>query len=164
MEYEVREIGISLVRANSGQIADVPMNYRKITNENLLALEKSLKECPELLFMRPLITVEQSGEFVVLSGNHRLKAAVNIGMETVPCIVLPSDTPAKKLREYAAKDNLEYAETVPELLAMWNVEELAEWNVHVNIEVPEVEIVVKPPKEKKEKYHQCPKCGFRWNG
>lgn len=164
MDIDIREIEISLVCANSGQLADVPMNYRKITAENLHALEKSLKECPEFLAMRPLITIEHDGNYVALSGNHRLRAAANIGMKSVPCIVIPSDTPAKKLREYAAKDNLEYAETVPELLAMWNVEELQEWNVHVDIEVPDVEIVVKPPKEKAKKKYQCPKCGFKWNG
>lgn len=164
MDIDVRNIEIGLVSANNGQLADVPMNYRKITAENLQALEKSLKDCPELFRMRPLLTVEHDGKFVTLSGNHRLRAAANIGMETVPCVVLPSDTPTKKLREYAAKDNLEYAETVPELLALWNIEELQEWNVHVDIDVPEVEIVVKPPKEKVKKKYQCPKCGFRWNG
>ena len=171
MDIDIREIEIGLVCANSGQLADVPMNYRKITAENLHALEKSLKDCPELLAMRPLITIEHDGKFVALSGNHRLRAAANIGMETVPCIVLPPDTfvnahrkhVEEKQREYAAKDNLEYAETVPELLAMWNVEELQEWNVHVDIEVPDVEIVVKPPKEKAKKQYQCPKCGFKWN-
>ena len=161
--FEIREIKISDLRPNSGQLADVPMNYRKITNANLLALEKSLRDCPELLKMRPIIAVKHNAEFVVLSGNHRLRAAGNIGMELVSCIVLPEDTPAKKLREYAAKDNLEYAETVPELLAMWNLDELQEWNVHVEIDVPDVELVVKPPKEKKEKKNVCPKCGFKWN-
>ena len=164
MNYKIEEIEISRVFANSGQLADVPMNYRKITNDNLLALEKSLRECPELLQMRPLITIEHGDGVVVLSGNHRLRAAANVGLEVVPCIVLPADTPAKKLREYAAKDNLEYAETVPELLAMWDLDELQEWNVHVDIAVPEVELIVKPPKEKKEKKNVCPKCGFRWNG
>ena len=164
MDYKIEKIKISRISANSGQLADVPMNYRKITNVNLLALEKSLRECPELLQMRPLITVAHGDGFVVLSGNHRLRAAANIGMEFVPCIVLPADTPAKKQREYAAKDNLEYAETVPELLAMWDVKELEDWNVHIDITVPDFEMVVKPPKEKKTKQFQCPKCGFKWNG
>lgn len=164
MNFEIKEIGIDEVCANSGQLAEVPMNYRKITAEKLHALEKSLRECPELLQMRPLITIEQNGKFVVLSGNHRLRAASNIGLLTVPCIVLPADTPPKKQREYAAKDNLEYAQTVPELLAMWDVKELNDWDIDVEIEVPDVEIVVKPPKEKKKNKYQCPKCGFKWNG
>lgn len=82
MDIDIREIEIGLICANSCQLAGVPMNYRKITAENLHALEKSLKDCPELLAMRPLITIEQNGKFVVLSGNHRLRAAANIGMKT----------------------------------------------------------------------------------
>ena len=53
-------------------------------------------------------------------------------METVPCKVLPADTPVAKLREYAIKDNNGFGEDDWDILANeWDAEELQEWGMEL---------------------------------
>ena len=62
----------------------------------------------------------------------RLRACKELGMETVPCKVLPADTPVAKLREYAIKDNNGFGEDDWDILANeWNAEELQEWGMEL---------------------------------
>jgi DNA modification methylase len=53
-------------------------------------------------------------------------------METVPCKVLPADTPVAKLREYAIKDNNGFGEDDWDVLANeWDTQELQEWGMEL---------------------------------
>jgi len=62
----------------------------------------------------------------------RLRACKELGMEAVPCKVLPADTPVAKLREYAIKDNNGFGEDDWDVLANeWDAEELQDWGVEL---------------------------------
>lgn len=128
---EIKEIELRLLRTNSGQIDGLPKNPRKISKKNLEKLKKSVQDAPEMLQLRELIVVENGDEFVVIAGNQRLEAAKAIGMKSVPCKVLPSDTDPAKLREYAIKDNLPFGEDDWELLKEWDASELEDWGMNV---------------------------------
>ena len=53
-------------------------------------------------------------------------------METVPCKVLPADTPVAKLREYAIKDNNGFGEDDWDILANeWDAQELQDWGMEL---------------------------------
>ena len=86
-----------------------------------------------MLELRELIVVEyMDGKYVVVCGNLRLRACKELGYKTVPCKVLPADTPPKKLREYAAKDNINYGEDDKDIIANEWAEfqsELADWGM-----------------------------------
>lgn len=129
---ETRDIEIRLLRTNSGQIEGLPRNPRKISKKNLEKLKKSVQYAPEMLQLRELIVVENGDEFIVIAGNQRLEAAKAVGMEKLPCKVLPEDTDPAKLREYAIKDNLPFGEDDWEVIASdWDTAELEEWGMPV---------------------------------
>lgn len=130
--FEIKEIKISDLRPNNGELEGLPRNPRKISKKNLEKLKKSVQDAPEMLRLRELIVVPHGGKFIVIAGNQRLEAAKALGMKTLPCKVLPEDTDPAKLREYAIKDNLPFGEDDWELLSSeWNTAELEEWGMEV---------------------------------
>lgn len=145
LKVEIKELPISLLSENTGQIPDVPKNPRKITKEKFDALCESIRNSPEMKVLDEIKVYPFNGYYVVISGNHRYKAYKKLGWETVLCKVLPEDTPKEKLREYVMKENMHYAENDDALLNLWNLKELVDWRVPVKIkskktkEMPEVE-------------------------
>jgi DNA modification methylase len=132
MENKTEDIKISRLETNRGQIDGLPKNPRFIRDERYKALVKSIEDAPEMLKLRELIVVEHGSKFVVIGGNMRLRACKDLGMETVPCKVLPADTPTEKLREYAIKDNNGFGEDDWDVLANeWDAEELQDWGVEL---------------------------------
>jgi len=126
----IQEIKISKLEVNKGQVEGLPKNPRFIRDERYKALVKSIEDAPEMLKLRELLVVEHGSKFVVIGGNMRLRACKELGMETVPCKVLPADTPVAKLREYAIKDNNGFGEDDWDILANeWDAEELEDWGV-----------------------------------
>lgn len=145
LKVEIREIPISQLSENTGQIPDVPKNPRKITREKFDALCDSIRKSPEMKFLDEIQVYPFGDRYVVISGNHRYKAYKKLGWSNVLCKVLPADTPKEKLREYVMKENMHYAENDDALLNQWNLKELADWRVPVKIKskkaktMPEVE-------------------------
>ena len=137
LKVEVREIPISQLSENTGQIPDVPKNPRKITKEKFDALVESIRESPEMKVLDEVRVYPYNGRYVVISGNHRVKAYRKLGWQNVLCKILPEDTPKKKLREYVMKENMHYAENDDALLNAWDLKELAEWRVPVKIKTKE---------------------------
>ena len=145
LKVEVREIPLSQLSENTGQIPDVPKNPRKITKEKFDALVESIRESPEMKVLDEVRVYPYNGRYVVISGNHRVRAYRKLGWQNVLCKILPEDTPKKKLREYVMKENMHYAENDDALLRGWDMKELANWRVPMTVkakkqqEVPEVE-------------------------
>ena len=145
LRVEVREIPLSQLSENTGQIPDVPKNPRKITKEKFDALVESIRESPEMKVLDEVRVYPYNGRYVVISGNHRVKAYRKLGWQNVLCKILPEDTPKVKLREYVMKENMHYAENDDALLRGWDMKELANWRVPMTVkakkqqEVPEVE-------------------------
>lgn len=128
LRVEIKEIPISLLSENTGQIPDVPKNPRKITKEKFEALCESIRKSPEMKVLDEVHVYPFNGRYVVISGNHRYKAYKKLGWENILCKVLPEDTPKAKLREYVIKENMQYAENDKQLLNTWDLKELAKWN------------------------------------
>jgi len=128
----IQDIDIKRLEVNKGQVEGLPKNPRFIRDERYKALVKSIEDAPEVLKLRELLVVEHGSKFVVIGGNMRLRACKELGMETVPCKVLPADTPVAKLREYAIKDNNGFGEDDWDVLANeWDAEELQEWGMEL---------------------------------
>ena len=128
----IQDIDIKRLEVNKGQVEGLPKNPRFIRDERYKALVKSIEDAPEMLKLRELLVVEHGSKFVVIGGNMRLRACKELGMETVPCKVLPADTPVAKLREYAIKDNNGFGEDDWDVLANeWDAEELQEWGMEL---------------------------------
>lgn len=120
----------SLLELNEGQIKGLPKNPRFIRDSRFEKLRQSIKDAPEMLEMRQLIVVVHGQKYIVICGNMRLRACLDLGYKELPCYVLPESTPAKKLREYTIKDNIGYGETDWDMIANeWDADEVNEWGL-----------------------------------
>ena len=129
---EIKNIPISKIETNKGQIEGLPKNPRFIKGYRFEALKKSIEQAPEMLELRELIVVPNGDKYVTIAGNMRLRACKDLGYKEVPCKVLPADTPVEKLREYALKDNIAFGEDDWDLLANeWDADELNDWGVEL---------------------------------
>lgn len=112
------DIPISLIEENTGQLAGLPANPRKID--------------PEMLDFRGLLLYPIGDKYLTIGGNMRLAALKALGYKTCPCVVIPKDTPVSKLRNYIIKDNSEFGEwEYSKLLEQWDSLELEEWAVNI---------------------------------
>ena len=106
---EQKNLDISLLEVNKGQLYGLPKNPRFIKDDRYLALKKSIEEAPEMLSIREIVVYPlENGHYVVIGGNMRLRACQEIGYNELPCKILPLETPVAKLREYTIKDNIAF--------------------------------------------------------
>lgn len=134
LSVEVKELPISELVENVGQIPDVPRNPRKITKERAKALIESHKQSPEMERLHELIVFPYKGKYVVISGNHRLRARRELKWEKCWCKILGAATSKKKLREYVMKENMQYAQNDDEIIKeAWNLKELVGWDFPIDV-------------------------------
>lgn len=145
-KFENATIKMDKLLSNNGQIEGLPRNPRIIRDNRFEALKKSIQDDPEFLEARELIVIPYREKYVVLCGNQRLKACKELGYNEMPCKVIPAETPAKKLRAYATKDNIAFGQDdIAALMEEWNEDELFEFGVEVVRKATE-----KTPKEELE--------------
>jgi ParB-like chromosome segregation protein Spo0J len=109
---EATEPAPRLSRLHPGELHESPSNPRQISDERFAALKYALDQDPEMMAARPIIATPD-GE--VVAGNMRLRAALELGWESVPVFIAELDEARK--REWMLRDNNEYGEWVPEELA-----------------------------------------------
>lgn len=128
----VKNIKITQLEVNDGQIEGLPKNPRFIRDKRFEQLVKSIEDAPEMLEYRTLLVYPFGGKYVVVCGNMRLRACQQIGFKELPCYVLPEGTSVAKLREYAIKDNVAFGTDDFDLLANeWDSFELGNWGVEL---------------------------------
>lgn len=128
----VKNIKITQLEVNDGQIEGLPKNPRFIRDKRFEQLVKSIEDAPEMLEYRTLLVYPFGGKYVVVCGNMRLRACQQIGFKELPCYVLPEGTTVAKLREYAIKDNVAFGTDDFDLLANeWDSFELGNWGVEL---------------------------------
>lgn len=134
-------IQVCLLDFNKGQLMGLPKNPRFFRDYRFEAMKKSIQDSPEMLELRELIIFPYNdGRYIVVCGNLRLRACKELGYKELSCKVLPSDTPVKKLREYATKDNVNFGENDMDVMENeWNKFELQEWGIKFSPEKKEDE-------------------------
>lgn len=133
---EIKELQVAILEPNKGQINGLPKNPRFIKDDRFLLLKKSIEADPEMMALReclvyPIFGAEGAEQkYVIIAGNMRFRACKDLGYVTVPCKVIPAETPVEKLRAYAIKDNIAYGDDDFDLLANeWDSNELADWGL-----------------------------------
>lgn len=123
---------------NKGQLQGLPKNPRFFRDYRYEAMKKSIQDSPEMLELRELIVYPYpEGRFVVVCGNLRLRASRELGYKKLPCKILGKDTPPKKLREYASKDNVSFGENDKDIIENeWDKSELQDWGMEFAQEKP----------------------------
>ena len=124
-------ISIALLDFNKGQLAGLPKNPRFFRDYRYEAMKKSISDCPEMLELRELIVFPYSdGRYIVVCGNLRLRSCKELGYTELPCKVLEPITSVSKLREYSAKDNINFGENDLDILQNeWDRAELQDWGL-----------------------------------
>ena len=125
-------IPISQIETNKGQIKGLPKNPRLIRDEHFKKLLQSIKDNPEMLYLRELLVYPHQGKYVVIGGNMRLMAMKDLGYTEAPCKVIPEDTSIEQLKAYTIKDNAAYGEWDYDLLANeWDEVQLDDWCIDI---------------------------------
>lgn len=128
---------LAKLEVNKGQIEGVPKNPRFIRDNKYKQLVESISNTPEMMKARPLIVHQQGEKYVVLAGNMRLRAMRELKWHECPCAITAEGTEAKKLREYAIKDNVAFGEDDIDLLANeWDLGELQDWGMDFSFNLP----------------------------
>jgi 16S rRNA G966 N2-methylase RsmD len=128
----IQRIKLSNLSPNSGQIEGLPANPRLIKDDKFEKLKKSLKDDPEMLELRELLVFKWGEEYVIIGGNMRYRAAVDLDIEELPCKIIPPETPIEKLKAYVMKDNIAYGDYDWDMLANeWDNEELMDWGLDI---------------------------------
>lgn len=114
------------------KIADIhplPDNPRTIGPDDLERLKESIRNNPDYLEAHPLVLSDRTGELIVIDGNQRLRACLEMGMEEVPTALLSGLTEERE-KEIIIRANVlngKWDEMI--LKDKWDVEELKDWGV-----------------------------------
>ena len=120
---EVKKVKISEIKTN-------PKNPRIIKNDKFKKLVKSIKEFPQMLELRPIVVDENN---IVLGGNMRLKACIEVGLKEI-FIVQAAELTEQQKDEFIVKDNVGFGEWDWDLLANeWDTDKLTEWGLDLPI-------------------------------
>lgn len=150
----IKNINISQLEVNKGQLYGLPKNPRFIRDERFEKLKKSISEAPEMLELRELLVYPiDRDKYIIIGGNMRYRACIDLGYNEIPCKVIDKETSVQKLREYTIKDNEGFGETDWEaLIGEWDMDSLESWGVELedfnNNELEEIS--QEKPKKTKE--------------
>lgn len=117
---------------NINKIKPNPKNPRVIKDDKFIKLKKSLEEFPDMLNKRPLVVfTDKDSKYVVLGGNMRLKAALELGIKELP-IIIADDWTEEQKAEFLIKDNVSFGDwNTSELINDWDTTKLDEWGLDI---------------------------------
>ena len=120
---KVLKVKISDIKTN-------PKNPRLIKDDKFRKLVKSIQEFPQMLELRPIVVDENN---IVLGGNMRLKACLEVGVKEI-FIVQAENLTEQQKDEFIVKDNVGFGEWDWDLLANeWDAEKLTDWGLDLPI-------------------------------
>lgn len=90
---------------NEGQLEGLPANPRYIDARDFEQLKMRILKMPQYLRHNQLKVEEHN---IILGGNMRYSAMVELGYTEAPCKVIPADATIEQLRAYTLKDNSGY--------------------------------------------------------
>ena len=107
-------------------------NPRLIKDDKFRKLVKSIQEFPQMLELRPIVVDENN---IVLGGNMRLKACIEVGLKEV-FIVKADDLTEQQKDEFIVKDNVGFGEWDWDILANeWDTEKLQDWGLDLPLDL-----------------------------
>jgi len=126
-----------------------PENPRIIKDERFKKLCKSIKEFPKMMTLRPIII---DNEGMILGGNMRFKALLELGYKDVPdeWVRRAETLTEDEKRRFIIEDNLPFGEWDWESLKEWDREQLEEWGLEIPafIRMPEFDELTAENKNK----------------
>ena len=131
-------------------------NPRQVKKEDFEKLKKSLQNNPKLFEDRPCIASSRTGENVIIAGNTRYRAAVDLGWKEVPASI--RDLTEEEEQEWAIRDNVNNGEWDFDLFYNeWDIGLVKEWGV----DIPSWDMVDEIEEKEESSYTECPTCGHK---
>jgi hypothetical protein len=109
-----------------GEVKLNPENPRTINKNQFEALKKSIQGSKKMLELSPVVINEDN---MILGGNMRYKAMLDLGFTEVPCLKVIGLS-VEKQKELIIKDNLNYGDWDWNVLLDWDKEMLKEIGLH----------------------------------
>jgi hypothetical protein len=132
---ESRNISLDMLEPNVGQIKGVPANPRFLTDKDFRNLKNSIKNNPELLGCRELLVYPYNNSYVIIGGNSRYKALLDLGFTETPCKILDESLSKKSLKKYILLDNHSAGKWEQSLLGEgWSQLELDDIGLDIQLE------------------------------
>lgn len=137
MLLETEDIPLSVIDANEGQLEGLPANPRTVKDGKFRKLMQSIKDRPDMLHLREIIVFpyKASGtrRFIVIGGNQRRAACLELGHEVIRCKVLRPDTSIDDLKAISVLDNVHAGEWDMDMLANegWDAGDLNAWGMDI---------------------------------
>lgn len=143
---------------NIQQIIPNSDNPRLVNTAKFEKLKESIKNLPQMLELRPIVVDSNN---IILGGNMRYKALVELGYKEVYIIQAGNLTDEQK-KEFIVKDNLNYGDWDYDILAnAWDSYDLEKWGLDVWINEDDIEthIDTEEIEQKKDNKEVCILCG-----
>jgi DNA modification methylase len=123
---------MKVLKVKISEIKTNPKNPRLIKDDKFRKLVKSIQEFPQMLELRPIVVDENN---IVLGGNMRLKACIEVGLKEV-YIVKAEDLTEQQKDEFIVKDNVGFGEWDWDILANeWDTEKLQDWGLDLPLDL-----------------------------
>ena len=123
---------MKVLKVKISEIKTNPKNPRLIKDDKFRKLVKSIQEFPQMLELRPIVVDENN---IVLGGNMRLKACLEVGLKEV-FIVKAEDLTEQQKDEFIVKDNVGFGEWDWDILANeWDTEKLTDWGLDLPLDL-----------------------------
>lgn len=138
MLLETEDIPLAVIDANEGQIQGLPANPRTVKDGKFRKLMQSIKDRPDMLHLREIIVFpykqKNQRRYVVIGGNQRRAACLELGHHAIRCKVLSPTTSIDDLKAIAVLDNTHAGEWDMEMLANegWDTGDLIAWNMDIS--------------------------------
>lgn len=144
MRKERKQVKVSDLELNLGQVEWLPRNPRQWTKTDIDKTVASIREDEDFLEDRPLLVIMHGDKYIVFGGNLRTEASRKCGLKSVPAVVYTPESHEDRetVKRRAIKDNGSFGEWDFDKLANeWNAEDLNSWGVDVwqpeHAEVPQ---------------------------
>ena len=103
-------------------------NPRTITPEDMERLKESISNNPDYLEAHPIVLSDRTGELVIIDGNQRYEACVQLGMNEVPTALLHGLTEERE-KEIIIRANVNNGKWDLSKLFDWDYSDLMDWGV-----------------------------------
>lgn len=127
---------------NEGQLDGLPANPREILETKLDLLKKDIQAYPELMKYRMLLVYPlDNGKYIIIGGNMRYRAMLDLGYKDAPCVIIPKETSIEKLKAYTILDNSGFGRWEWSMLANeWDADALAAWGLDLPMNEREIDV------------------------
>ena len=132
MRKERKNIPVSSIDTNNGQLSWLPKNPREWTQTDIDRTAKSIQEDTDFLEDRPLLLLRDGDRYIVFAGNLRREGARKSGIKSVPSVIYYPETEDDQLtiKRRAMKDNGSFGSWDFDALANeWDDLPLTDWGI-----------------------------------